>query len=252
MRARTFVIGDIHGDSAALETLLARLPELTPADTLVLLGDYVDRGPDSAGVVRRVWRLQSECPARVVALRGNHEDMWLQCMESPHAGFLLARGNGCAETFRSFTGGPPLGEDEGLSEEEFRRYVDVPTWMPADVLGWMSGLALWYEDENGIYVHAGVEGEGEAWKHPRDCAPKPLMWMRARDFYQGYAGKRLVFGHTPVSELPTDHVGPIARIFDDPKDVWVRGDLIGIDTACGKGGFLSAVELPAMRVYESR
>ena len=78
------------------------------------------------------------------------------------------------------------------------------------------------------------------------------MWMREPDFYRGYRGKRLLFGHTLVTELPLDHVGPIAKLFDDPKDVWVRGDLIGLDTGCGKGGFLSAVELPRMKVYESR
>ena len=60
MSGRTFAIGDIHGDLAALQTLFARLPQLVPGDTLVFLGDYVDRGPDSAGVVawlREAWEV---------------------------------------------------------------------------------------------------------------------------------------------------------------------------------------------------
>ena len=116
----------------------------------------------------------------------------------------------------------------------------------------MASLPLWYEDEHAIYVHAGLEGEGREWKHPRDCLPKPLLWMREPDFYTGYAGKRLVFGHTAVRDLPTDHLGRVASFLDDPWDVWLRGDLIGMDTGCGKGGYLSAVELPSLEIYESR
>jgi serine/threonine protein phosphatase 1 len=251
-KQRTFAIGDIHGDLAALEALLARLPEQTADDTLVFLGDYVDRGPDSRGVVERVQRIARESPARVVALRGNHEDLWVGCIAQPNLGFLLPRGNGCAETYRSYAGLAPLAEDEEPSAAEITRMVDVAAWMPRDVIDWMSSLPVWFENDHAIFVHAGLDGEGTEWKHPRDGREKPLMWMREPDFYAGYAGKRLVFGHTRVEDLPLDHVGPIRRLFDDPKDVWVRGDLIGIDTGCGKGGFLSAIELPRMRVFESR
>jgi serine/threonine protein phosphatase 1 len=250
--ARTFVIGDIHGDSAALEVLLARLPAMTREDTVVFLGDYVDRGPDSRGVIERVWRLQRECPARVVPLRGNHEDEWIGCYHEPKLGFLLPRRNGCMDMYRSFVGGPPLRLEESLPPEEMGQMLKVRSWLPEPVVRWMEGLPFYYEDAHAIYVHAGLEGEGTVWHHPSQGAQKPLLWMREPDFFAGYSGKRLVFGHTPVTELPLDHLGPIRRLFDDPKDVWVRGDLIGIDTGCGKGGFLSAIELPRMRVYESR
>ena len=66
---RTFAIGDVHGDLASLELLLSRLPKLTKDDTVVFLGDYVDRGRNSAGVVRHV-RAMYDNPAKVVALRG--------------------------------------------------------------------------------------------------------------------------------------------------------------------------------------
>jgi serine/threonine protein phosphatase 1 len=78
------------------------------------------------------------------------------------------------------------------------------------------------------------------------------MWMRERDFYARYRGKRVVFGHTPTHMLSTEHLSFFQRLFDDHTDVWRRGDLIGVDTGCGKGGFLSAIELPSGKVYESR
>ncbi|HEV8324964.1 MAG TPA: metallophosphoesterase family protein [Myxococcota bacterium] len=249
--SRTFAVGDIHGDSAALDTLLERLPPLTADDTVLFIGDYVDRGPDPRGVVERVRAFPQRTPAKVITLRGNHEDKWVESWKEPDAAFLIQTGNGCGATFRSYTGGAPLGAEERLPGPELAQMIEVRGWLPAEVHDWMAALPLWYEDDHAVYVHAGLEGEGTVWKHPRDCAPKPLLWMREDDFFQGYEGKRLVFGHTPVTELPPPK-GLFAKLFDDPKDVWLRGPLIGIDTGCGKGGFLSAVELPAMRVYESR
>ncbi len=247
---RTFAIGDVHGDLDSLNTLLTRLPLVTAEDTLVFLGDYVDRGPDSRGVIARVRALPSQTPARIVTLRGNHEDEWLESLAKPNPAFLLPRGNGCLEMFRSFTGGPVPSREDSPTAEEFMVLCDPKSWLPPDVGEWMAALPFWYEDEHAIYVHAGLEGEGTVWKHPRESALKPLLWMREEDFYRGYSGKRLIFGHTPTRELPLDHIPD--GVFDDPSDVWFRRDLIAIDTGCGKGGFLSAVELPGMTVYESR
>jgi serine/threonine protein phosphatase 1 len=237
---RTFVIGDIHGEDEALVVLLGRLPTLLPTDTLIFLGDYVDRGPASREVVERV-RSLSAGPARLVTLRGNHEDMWLECWRRPALGFLLQRSNGCVNMFRSFTGAPPVAEGEELALGELERVCAVKRWLPADVHAWMADLLLWYEDDHAIYVHAGLEADADGWKHPAESAPKPLMWLRDPRFFEGYRGKRLVFGHTPTRDLVPPSPG-----------IWQRGDLIGIDTGAGKGGFLSALELPALRTYDSR
>jgi serine/threonine protein phosphatase 1 len=252
MAGRTIAIGDIHGDLAQLEIVLRRLPALDTKDTVVFLGDYVDRGPDARGVIDRIHRFVRESPTKTVVLRGNHEDLWIRCRDQPEAGFLLNWNNGCGQTFRSLTGGPRLPPEEGLTVNEIVRFFDVKSWLPDDVVDWMKSLPLWYEDDHAIYVHAGLDGEGTVWKHPRESREKNLMWMREPDFFTNYRGKRLVFGHTTTIDLPLDHLGPIARFFDDPFDVWRRGDLLGIDTGCGKGGFLSAVELPRQRIYESR
>src|SRR5262245_45828396 len=76
---RTLAIGDIHGCSAALDRLL-ELVRPGPDDMIVTLGDYVDRGPDSRGVLDRLIRLH--LTGRLVALRGNHEIMMLTAREN--------------------------------------------------------------------------------------------------------------------------------------------------------------------------
>ena len=251
MTRRTFAIGDIHGESEALDRLLSRLPELTSDDTLLFIGDYLDRGADAKGVIERVRAAQRDSPAKVVVLRGNHEDKWIQCYDDPDIGFLLPGGNGCGATFRSFTGATPLKPGEAVVGEEFVRLLDVRAWMPSDVLAWLNTLAFWYEDEHALYVHAGLQGADGVWKHPRDSNPVHLMWAREPGFFKRYKGKRCVFGHTPVTDLPEVAVDP-ASPFTEPREVWSRGDLVGIDTGSGKGGILSAIELPACKVYDAR
>ena len=71
---RTFAIGDIHGEASHLARLLSRLPELTAEDTIVFLGDYLDRGPQSREVIELVRALPAQTVAKVVPLMGNHEE----------------------------------------------------------------------------------------------------------------------------------------------------------------------------------
>jgi len=249
MAGRTIAIGDVHGDLAALERLLPRLPVLDAADTLLFVGDYVDRGPDPAGVVRRVRALPSETSAKVVLLRGNHEDAWVKACREGAPEFVIPRGNGCYMTYRSFTGGaPPAREDDPTSAE--MRAMAMGSFFPADVVEWMKGLPLFHEDEHAVYVHAGLPREGDRWLHPSEVKdPRPLLWQRNRTFYETYAGKRVVFGHTPVRRLPQEQS---AFTPWDEVDVYVTDSLVGLDTGAGMGGFLSAVVLPACLVVDSR
>ena len=114
----------------------------------------------------------------------------------------------------------------------------------------MAGLPFWYEDDRGIYVHAGLPSGKDGFVHPRDVKhPAVLAWVRTDHFVRNYRGTKVVFGHTPVSLLPRD-----LSVYtpDDPSDAWVNESVVGLDTGCGLGGFLSALELPSMRVSESR
>jgi serine/threonine protein phosphatase 1 len=69
---RTFVVGDVHGRCAQLHGLLEMIPRDESVDTLVFLGDLIDRGPDAPGCVELVMKLQRDNPERVICLRGNH------------------------------------------------------------------------------------------------------------------------------------------------------------------------------------
>jgi serine/threonine protein phosphatase 1 len=246
---RTFAIGDIHGDLASLAKLFERLPELTADDTVVFLGDYIDRGPDSAGVVAWVRDFVQKAPAKVVCLRGNHEDAWLQVHAEGWPEFVMPRGNGCLECYRSFAGKPAPRDDEAPTADEYEMMFSG-LFFPADVLAWMNELPFFYEDEHAIYVHAGIKREGDSFPHPSEIEPKrALLWLRDRDFFENYRGKLVVFGHTTTRTLPNELS---TYTPDDPTDLWAGPACVGLDTACGKGGFLTAFELPAQRVYESR
>lgn len=249
MSGRTFAIGDIHGDLAALTRLFARLPRLGPRDTVVFLGDYLDRGPDSAGVVAWVRDLVHSCPAQIITLRGNHEDAWLEVADRGWPEFLFPRGNGCLECYRSFTGGPQPTDDEATPIEDMKAMM-TGGFFPPDVLAWMRTLPLYFEDDHAIYVHAGIKRDQDGFPHPSAVAPpRALLWLRDHDFFENYRGKLVVFGHTTTKTLPAELS---TYTPDDPTDLWAGPACVGLDTGCGKGGFLTAFELPARRVYESR
>ena len=79
--------------------------------------------------------------------------------------------------------------------------------------------------------------------------PTMNLWVRTMRFFLGYRGKLVVVGHTSTDNLP-----PELSSFtpDDPLDMWVGDSVIVTDTGCGKGGFLTCLELPSRVTYESR
>jgi serine/threonine protein phosphatase 1 len=249
MAGRTFAVGDIHGDLDALERVLERLPPLDEQDTMVLMGDYVDRGPKSSEVIDFVRNvLPARVPGKLVALRGNHEDGWLRVASGGWPDFVIPKVNGCLAMYRSFVG-KPFAEGDRPSAEEMRAMAQA-RFIPADVVDWMNALPFWYEDEHAIYVHAGLLKRDGKWMHPSETDNQTLLlWVRTMEFFKDYRGKRVVCGHTSTDNLP-----PELSSFtpDDPEDMWVGENVMVIDTGCGKGGFLTVLELPAVKVYESR
>lgn len=249
MPPRTIAIGDIHGEVHALRVVLEQLPPLAAGDHLVFLGDYLNRGPDSAGVVALLRDLQLRSAARVTCLRGNHEDAWLRVRREGWDEFVYPPNHGCLATFRSFTGRPPPASGERPTDEEMERIV-AGSFLPEDVIAWMESLPFWVEDEHAIYVHAGLPKGPKGFLHPSEVALPPMLaWVRTEDFTRHYRGKCVVFGHTPVRLLP-----PELSTYtpEDPSDLWRGENTIGLDTGCGRGGFLTAIELPSHRVFESR
>ena len=99
---KTFVVGDIHGRRAQFAGLLKSLPRDAASDTLVFLGDLIDRGPDAPGVVSDVIELYNDDPERVVVIRGNHEQMMLDFIDEDSR-LWLSPATGGEETFQQYT-----------------------------------------------------------------------------------------------------------------------------------------------------
>ena len=133
MPQRTIAIGDIHGCAAALKAELAAIRPCEQ-DTIVALGDYVDRGPDSRGVIDCLIALVDRC--EVVPLLGNHELMMLQAMQDEET-MSFWRTCGGAATIASYGG----------SLEN----------LPLEHLVFLRGLRLYHETEGFLFVHANYD-----------------------------------------------------------------------------------------------
>ncbi len=250
MPGRTFAVGDIHGDLEALLKILSCFPALTSEDTVVFMGDYIDRGPQSGQVVDFIRKLPQKTKAKVVSLRGNHEDAWLRVIERGWPEYVLPPVNGCLAAMRSFLGKEPPLEGERPTQDELDVLL-TGAFFPEAVVQWMRSLPFFYEDEHAIYVHAGLpKGADGTFLHPSKVTPPlTLLWCRDEAFFRDYRGKLVIFGHTTTACLPPELSSYTP---EDPNDIWAGPCTVGLDTGCGKGGFLTGLELPAMRVYESR
>lgn len=174
-----FAIGDIHGNLSHLELLMEKItPALNPQrDTLVFLGDYIDRGPDSKGVVDFILRLSTELP-HVVCLKGNHEALFLDWYLNGRD-YDLYLYNGGGATIRSYS-----------REGELK--------LPQGHLDFFTSLRLYYETEQYIFVHAGLRGGIPL----QEQDPHDLFWIRDEFILSPHDfGKVVVFGHTPLQKV---------------------------------------------------
>jgi serine/threonine protein phosphatase 1 len=204
----TVAIGDIHGMYDMLDRLLVEINAFSIREggigrpKLVFLGDYVDRGPDSRRVVRRLRALQGEF---AVCLRGNHENMMLRCEDRSidWQKFLV---NGGTQTLASYEG----HEDEFKNDRR-----------------WMASLPTSYEDELRIFVHAGIKPDQPL----ADQTDDTKIWTRDEFInFRGGFPKYVVHGHTPT----------FRRYSSDPGSPDVRENRCNLDTGACYGGTLSA------------
>lgn len=217
MAGRTIAIGDIHGCSDALAAVLDAVG-LGPADTVVTLGDTIDRGTNSRGVIDQLIALAGRC--RLIPLLGNHKEVLLDALRD--IGTLRRWLDwGGADTLRSYgwvSGGPR------------RALVD---WIPKSHRNFLAGCLNHYETPTHLFVHAGFVPELTLVEQPALA----LRW-RVTDTSSAaphQSGKVAVVGHTPQQS----------------GEVLDLGFLVCIDTNCVRGGWLTAFDVDTGQVWQA-
>jgi serine/threonine protein phosphatase 1 len=202
---KIFAIGDIHGSFDQLQDLMQKIPIDFATDTLVFIGDYIDRGPGSVEVVDYLLDLQKQVP-QTIFLKGNHEDMLEKYLDGTDRFTYLL--NGGQKTLDCY-----------LSNTDRTDGYPIPTGH----MEFFKSLRLYYETESYIFVHAGLRPKVPL----ASQEPEDLLWIRDKFIYSRYYfGKPVVFGHTPLEK-------PL-----------VERNKIGIDTGAVYGNALTCVQLP--------
>lgn len=240
----TIAVGDIHGNLAALTDLLARIrEECGRGDTIVFLGDYIDRGPDARGCIDAILELQRTVAAEVVCLRGNHEDWLLRTLHDYRRHSWLLGMDGF-DTIRSYSTDAEYRLREAVANAGLQLYLgrcDLPydaffDCLPRDHIHFFEDLLLYHQTVDCVCTHGGLD-PAIACIHdqPRDA----LIWGH-RDFPHAYnADQVVVYGHWNNSSV-NDEGWP---------EPLIAGRTIGIDTI--SHGVLTAVRLPDRRVLQS-
>ena len=211
--SRTLAIGDVHGCAFALEALL-RAVELTRDDLLITLGDYVDRGLDSAAVMNRLVGLSRT--HRLVALRGNHEQMMMAARQSPEDLALWCNLGGEA-TLMSYC---PFDDAGSLAD------------VPDDHWNFLDNFCQdFYETDTHFFVHGGVVPHLPLARQ----SPLVLRWQTFDDPPPHPCGKVMVCGHTPQKSGRPRHLG----------------HAVCIDTHAHGGGWLTCLDVTTGDVWQA-
>ena len=241
----TIVVGDVHGNSAALSDLLDQvIPKLTPDDCTVFLGDYIDRGPDAKACVDQILQFRDAAPGTVIALMGNHED-WLLRTYRDHTRHSWVLGMEAFETIRSYSqqaerllrvelerAGPSLVT--GRARIPYEIFFDQ---VPSRHLGFLGSLKSHWRTPDAVCVHGGIDPRGG---DPEEQDTEDLLWGTDA-FPSQYHGRDLiVYGHSN-NAIVNRSGWPEPNLF---------GRTIGIDTI--SHGVLTAIHLPEGRVFQSR
>lgn len=206
---RTIAIGDLHGCPVAFAALIDAI-ELQRQDTLVTLGDYVDRGLDSKGVLDQLIALQTKC--NLVPILGNHDEMMLHARDgkSDFQFWKNCGGDSCLDSY---------GDSSQLS------------LIPQNHFRFLKSCRSYYETETHVFVHANYKPDLPV----NELDDHTLRWLSLRDYVPSSrhcSGKTFVVGHTPQPE------------------VLDLGHLICIDTNCCGGGWLTAMDVNTKQIWQ--
>ena len=211
MLRRVIAIGDVHGCATALRKLI-ELIDPQPDDTLIQLGDCVDRGPDSRQVIDELLALRQKC--RLVPLLGNHEEMMLNYLDGKPQpdDWLLVGGAATVESYRDANG----------------KLRPVPSTQLEYIRTW----ADYFETESHFFAHGSYEPDSPLpqqhwqtlrWESLKFGIPEPHI-----------SGKTAIVGHTSQKS---------GEILD-------RGHIVCIDTYCWGGGWLTALDTTSGQVWQ--
>jgi serine/threonine protein phosphatase 1 len=213
-----YVIGDIHGCCKELTCLIENLP-LKQNDSLVFLGDYIDRGPDSRGVVSYLLDLQRDSSYEFSFLKGNHEAMLLS---------FLGLGGQYGEMF-FYNGGVATLASYGLSTQNLSSEYALSAIPPAHI-EFYKNLQNYHVVAPYLCVHAGIH----PLKSLEEQSEAELLWIRNKFIYSSHPlPYTVLFGHTPQTDV----------FFDLPYK-------IGLDTGLVYGNKLSCLETEERVLYQ--
>jgi serine/threonine protein phosphatase 1 len=225
----SYVIGDIHGSDELLARLLDKL--LPTSEKLIFLGDYVNKGAQSRAVIDRLLILRQE--ADIVTIQGNHDRFSLQILADEALFARYRTVDFFVATLESYL---PRELHEHLPSLEL---TDMLTYIPPQHLAFLANLAPYYQDDELIAIHAGLDITLPLDAQPDDVRLRKRPWEVGLEHYPG--PKWLAVGHTPTQQLD-----PAA--FGVPL---IRGRVLYMDTAPVSSGRLCAVHLPSLRVVSS-
>lgn len=206
---RTIMISDIHGCLNELNRLLNAVEYNHERDRLILLGDYVDRGPDSKEVVERIIELVHVHGA--IAIKGNHDQRLVDLINDRDVKDKFIEHGGLA-TIASYTDNKEMTLDEAI--EYIRdKYINH--------INFLETLPLFYEDRHHIYVHAGINPDVAEW---REQSEYDFLYIKEQFINnRTRVDKKVVFGHTKTIDIHRK------------ADIWFSEDKIGIDGGCAYG-----------------
>lgn len=217
---KAFVVSDIHG---MYEHFIKLLENWNRDDKLIILGDMIDRGPDSLKVVQYVMELKAKHD--VVVLQGNHDQMIEDFVRDSFGhGDLYCNYNGGVPTLISFTG------DQQIMFKSFAERAELVKQKCKCELEFLEQGHLYYEFGKVLFTHAGFCSWRDCWEETTD---NQFVWIRDHYKHKNNTGLVNVFGHTPTQLINKDK----------SNDVWVSDDktYIGIDGACAYGGQLNGI-----------
>ncbi len=205
---RTIAIGDIHGCSQALASILSAI-DPQPDDTIITLGDYVDRGSDSKGVLDKMIDLSKRC--RLIPILGNHDELMLRAKDDHLA----------LRTWTEFAGTKTLDSYGDTGQ------LDL---VPDEHFEFLHSCVPYFETDRHLFVHANYDPHLPLALQDEDT----LRWLTltVRVPKPHFSGKIAILGHTPQDEvLRLDH-------------------LICIDTGCGFGRTLTALDVETGKIWQ--